>query len=145
MRARDGSLILAAALVLGLAGCDRSATADPNAQGSLSPGNPRSAAAPSAADTASSRLSGAKGSLPGPGSFRYAVPGGTGSGTSDPGERSQTPQPGTGLQGGLGGGLGMTGSFPPGGDTTVSWAHGDVGSGSAGTRSGTSRSQVGNR
>lgn len=140
MRARDGSLILAAALVLGLAGCDRSATANPDSQRSPSAGNPRSAA-----DTPSGRLSGVNGAVSHPGSSGDAVSATTGSRTGDPGELSQTPQSGTGLQGGLGGGLGMTGSFPPGGDTTVSWAHGDVGSGSAGTRSGPSRSQVGNR
>lgn len=145
MRARDGSLILAAALVLGLAGCDRSATANPDSQRSPSAGNPRFAAAPAAADAPSGRLSGVNGAVSHPGSSGDAVSATTGSATGDPGERSQTPQPGTGLQGGLGGGLGMTGSFPPGGDTTVSWAHGDVGSGSAGTRSGPSRSQVGNR
>jgi hypothetical protein len=145
MRVHRGRLILAAALALGLAGCDRGATANPYAQGSPGNGNARTVAAPFAADTPTGGSSGLKGSMSYPGSSGDALSATTGSATSDPGERSQTPQPGTGLQGGLGGGLGMTGSFPPGGDTTVSWAHGDVGSGSAGTRSGPNRSQVGHR
>lgn len=145
MQVRDGNLILAAVLVLGLAGCDRGAAGNPIAQGSPGSRTVPTVATPFPSDTPPNGPSRVKGAMSQPGSSGDAVSATTGSGTSDPGERSQTPQPGTGLQGGLGGGLGMTGSFPPGGDTAVSWASGDVGSGSAGTWSGTSRSQAGNR
>lgn len=58
-------------------------------------------------------------SAPHPGSSggADAVPGATGSGSSDPEGRSQSPRFGAGTAGGLGGnsGLGITGSFPAGG------------------------------
>jgi hypothetical protein len=40
------------------------------------------------------------------------MPGTTGSGTTEAGERSGSAQSGTGLKGGLGTGTGLTGSFP---------------------------------
>jgi hypothetical protein len=144
MRVHDSGLILAAAVALGLAGCDRGATADPNAQGSPGTGDARAVAAPAAVETPIGGR-GLKVSMSHPGSSGDAVPGMTGSGTSDPGRRSQTPQPGTGLQSGFAG-MGMTGSFPADGDTTVSSAAlGGSGSGSADSRNRTARGWLGNR
>jgi hypothetical protein len=98
------ALLPVALLCVVLAGCDRAREDNPNAPGSPGTGNPREVVQPSAPDTPPGGSSGMKGSLPHPGSSGGdPVPGTTGSGTSDPGGRSQTPQPGTGLAGGLGG------------------------------------------
>jgi hypothetical protein len=112
-------LLLAASLSLALAACDRGATGNPNAPGSPGTGNAAEVKAPAAADTPPGGPSGVKGSLAHPGSSGGdAVPGVTGSGTSEPGGRSQTAQPGSGLQGGLGRSAGMGGSVPSGTGTS---------------------------
>jgi hypothetical protein len=99
------ALILAALLPLG-AGCDRAVQGNPNAPGRPGTGNPREMATPSMPDTQPGGSSGMKGSLPHPGSSGGdAVPGATGSGTSDPGGRSQSAQPGQGLTGGMAGSM----------------------------------------
>jgi hypothetical protein len=104
-----------AALSLALAGCDRGAKENPNAQGSPGTGNARETAAPGAPDTPPGGPSGVKGSLPHTGSSGGdTVPGTTGRGTAEEGGRSQTAQPGSGLQGGLGGNAGMAGSAASG-------------------------------
>lgn len=104
-----------AALAMTLAACNRGATDNPNASGSPGTGNPRETAAPSAPDTPPGGPSGVKGSLPHTGSSGGdAVPGATGRGTAEEGGRSQTPQPGSGLQGGLGRNAGMADSAASG-------------------------------
>jgi hypothetical protein len=113
------ALLLAALLSVGLAGCERTSEGIPDAQGSRGTGNPREVVQPSAPDT------------PPRGSAGDPVPGATGSGTSDAGGRSQTPQSGTGLAGGMGGpsSLGMTGTFPSG-TATQSQGEGEAAAGS---------------
>jgi hypothetical protein len=70
-------------------------------------------------------------------------PGMAGSGTSEPGGRSQTAPPGAGLGGGMSGtsGLGMTGSFPSGTTTHASGA----GAAAEGSPNRSPRSSVGTR
>jgi hypothetical protein len=138
------ALLLVALLSLGVAGCDRAREANSNASGSPGTGNPREVARPSASDTPPGGSSGMKGSLPHPGSSGGdPVPGTTGSGTSDAGGRSQSPQPGSGLAGGMGApsSLGMTGTFPSG-TATQSTGEGAAASGSSNR---TPKSGVGNR
>jgi hypothetical protein len=138
------ALLLVALLSVGVVGCDRAREGNPNAPGSPGTGNPREVVRPSAPDTPPGGSSGMKGSLPHPGSSGGdPVPGTTGSGTSDPAGRSETPQPGTGLARGMGGpsGLGMTGTFPSG---TTTQSSGE-GAAAAGSPNRTSQSRVGTR
>jgi len=98
---RESVLVLLAGLAL--SGCDRAAESNPNAPGSPGTGAASSVVAPQAGDSPAGGSSGMAGSVPTPGSSGGgAVPGTSGSGTSEVGGRSQSPQPGTGLNGGLG-------------------------------------------
>ena len=129
----------AAALTLALAGCDRGATENPSAPGSPGTGNPRETAAPMAPDTPPGGPSGVKGSLPHPGSSGGdAVPGTTGRGTAEEGGRSQAPQPGAGLQGGLGRNAGMA-------DSAASGASAPAGTATQGNTNRTQGSATGQR
>ena len=115
---------LALLAAVALTACDKAVTGgNANAPGSPGTGNPTSSAAPLAADTPPGGSSGMAGTAATAGSSGgSAVPGTTGRGTSEPGSRSQSAQPGVGTAGGLGGnsGLGMTGSFPAGGASAAS-------------------------
>jgi hypothetical protein len=102
-----------ATLALLVGACSKQADSNPNAPGSPGTGNATEVVRPAAPDGPPGGPSGIKGSAPHTGSSGGDVmPGTTGSGTSEAGARSQTTQPGTGLNGGLGGGSGLTGSFP---------------------------------
>jgi hypothetical protein len=141
MQGRDCALLLAAALSLGLAACDRGAGGNANAPGRPGTGNPVEATTPAAADTTAGGPSGVKGSQPHAGSSGGdAVPGATGSGTSEAGGRSQTAQPGTGLQGGLGRNAAMSSSTEAG--TSSATAGGAVADGGPQL---THKGQTGNR
>jgi hypothetical protein len=95
MQAFGGALLLAAALSLGVAGCDRGSGGNPNAQGSPGTGNAREVRVPSAPDTAPGGPSGVKGSVAHPGSSGGdAVPGTTGSGTQGAATGPGTPASG---------------------------------------------------
>lgn len=112
---RAGAIVLLS--VLTLTGCERVATSGSTPPVGAATGNPRETTAPQAPDSKAGGPSGVTGSAAHPGSSGGdAVPGTTGKGTSEMGGRSQAPQPGVGLSGGLGGstGLGMTGNFPAG-------------------------------
>ena len=111
LNAKAWCLALLAAIAL--AACDKSVTGgNANAPGSPGTGNAREATAPVAPDSPPVSAGG------------NAVPGTTGSGTSEPGGRSQSAQVGVGTTGGLGGssGLGMTGSFPASASSAASAA-----------------------
>jgi hypothetical protein len=90
MRARTSALLLAAGLALGLAGCDRGATSNPNAPGRPGTGNPVTSVAPAAPDTPPA----------GPKDTGGVARGVTGNG----GGSQASEQPGHGLQGGMGAG-----------------------------------------
>jgi hypothetical protein len=148
MHIRNRAVIaaLASSVAALLVGCDRGATSNPNAPGSPGVGNAPEVRAPSAPDTPPGGPSGVKGSLPHPGSSGGDVVRGTsGSGTDDPSGRSQTAQPGSGLQGGLGGNAGMsaTGTSPSGTSSTSTAPGGSGPAGGSGNR--TSSGAVGQR
>ena len=116
---KTAACALALVAALGLSACDKAVTGgNANAPGSPGTGNPTTTAAPAAPDTPAGGSTGAAGLAPHTNSSGgNAVLGTTGRGTTDPGGRSQSAQPGVGTAGGLGGssGLGLTGSFPAGG------------------------------
>ena len=104
--------IAVAALLLGA--CSERAARNPNAPGSPGTGNSAELVRPAAPDGPPGGPSGIAGSAPHSGaSGGDMVPGTTGRGTADAGGRTQKAQPGQGLNGGLGTGTGLTGSFPP--------------------------------
>ncbi len=115
---------ITAMLLLGACG-DRQADANPNAPGSPGTGNSTQVVTPSAADGPPGGPSGVKGSMAHPGaSGADVLPGTSGSGTAEAGGRSQTAQPGMGLNGGLGTGAPAASASAP--DTTSA---GNAGSG----------------
>lgn len=106
MTLRTWTLVLAAASSLGLAACQRGAdsgaTANPNAPGSPGTGNGVEVARPSGTDNSTGRgSSGAKGSMPHPGSSGGDAP----AGTTGQGSTGSMGGPGTGLAGGTGQGM----------------------------------------
>jgi hypothetical protein len=145
---RTPACIVLVFAVLALSACDKAAHESPTTvPGSPGQGNPPEVIAPAAPDTPPGGSSGMKGSVPVPGTSGGGAPvGTTGRGTSEPGARSQSAQPGVGTAGGLAGnsGLGMTGSFPPEGSSTQA---GDRSGGVAppGSPNSTRGSSVGNR
>jgi len=148
---RFHALTLAAVLAAAsLAGCgrgaDSGATANPNAPGSPGSGNPAQARAPQAPDGPPGGPSGVKGSAPHTGaSGGDAVPGATGRGLDQAGSRSQTAQPGSGLQGGLGASSGQTamGAGPSGASGPEST--GPQGTAASGSSNRSPSTSVGNR
>lgn len=123
--AKSWGLALFAALALTACGDKAVTGGNANAPGSPGTGNAPVTAAPLAPDTATGGSSGKAGTAAVTGSSGGdAVPGTTGRGTSETGARSDSPQPGSGTAGGLGGssGLGMTGSFPAGSASAASGA-----------------------
>ena len=106
MSLRQWALVLAAVSSLGLAACQRGAdsgaTANPNAPGRPGTGNDTEVARPAAPDSSTGRgSSGAKGSLPHPGSSG----GDAAAGTTGQGSSAMGAGPGTGLAGGTGQGM----------------------------------------
>jgi hypothetical protein len=102
MALRQFTLVLAAASSLGLAAChrgaDSGATSAENAPGNPGKGNGVEVAQPQAADSSSGRgSSGARGTLPHPGSSGGDAP----AGTTGKGGTATMGGPGTGLNGGL--------------------------------------------
>jgi hypothetical protein len=124
MQAR--ALVLAVLASACLAACQRGAdsgaTSSPNAPGSPGTGNAASVSVPQQGESSSgSGPSGVAGSAPHPGaSGGDVVRGASGKGTSDNAARSQTAQPGSGLNGGLGATDGTTalGAGPAGTNPT---------------------------
>jgi hypothetical protein len=105
MALRQWTLVLAAAMSLGLAAChrgaDSGATRAENAPGSPGTGNGIDVSRPQAADSSSGRgPSGARGSLPHPGSSGGDAPAGT-TGNAGTAGTSAMGGPGAGLNGGL--------------------------------------------
>lgn len=93
---------LAAACALALGACSKQADSNPNAPGSPGTGDSAELVRPSAPDGPPGGPSGIAGSAPHTGaSGGDAVPGTTGRGTTDVTARSQTAEPGSGLNGGL--------------------------------------------
>ena len=121
--AKAWGLALLAAVALAACGDKAVTGGNANAPGSPGTGNAPVITAPVAADSPAGGSSGKPGTAGVAGSSGGdAVPGTTGRGTSEMGARSQSPQPGGGTTGGLGGssGLGMTGSFPAGNASAAS-------------------------
>ena len=111
---------LVAACALTLAACSERADVNPNAPGSPGTGNAAQSVRPAAPDGPPGGPSGIAGSAPHTGSSGGDVlPGTTGRGTTDASGRTQTAQPGAGLNGGLGGGNNVMGSSAavPGGSS----------------------------
>jgi hypothetical protein len=93
---------LAAACALALGACSKQADTNPNAPGNPGTGNATLSSKPVAPDGPPGGPSGVAGSSPHTGSSGGDVlPGTSGSGTAEASGRSQTPQPGSGLNGGL--------------------------------------------
>jgi hypothetical protein len=93
---------LAAACVLSLGACSKQAQTNPNAPGSPGTGNATVTTTPAAPDGPPGGPSGIAGSAPHTGSSGGDVmPGVSGRGTSEDSARTQTPTPGSGLNGGL--------------------------------------------
>lgn len=108
MRLQRATALAAVLVAAGLAGCDRGATANPNAPGSPGTGNGVVKATPQAPDGPPGGPSGIKGSLPHTGGSGADMPAGATGGHVGNGPGSQQAQPGTGLTGGLGAQAGMS-------------------------------------
>jgi hypothetical protein len=90
MRARTSVVLATVAFAAALAGCDRGATRNPNAPGSPGTGNPVTSVAPATGDT--------------PPAGPHDAATGVVAGATGNGGGSGSPQPGQGLQGGMGAG-----------------------------------------
>ena len=130
------AVVLVATGVL-LGACSKQADSNPNAPGSPGTGNTAEVVRPAAPDGPPGGPSGIAGSAPHTGGSGADAPVGvTGRGTTEAGGRSQTAQPGTGLNGGLGGGSNVMGS---------SAAPGTAGAAVDGSSNTTSSNAVGQR
>lgn len=146
MRRAWVSPALASLLVLSLGACSERAAQNPNAPGSPGTGNATEVVRPAAPDGPPGGPSGIAGSAPHTGgSGADVLPGTTGRGTTEPGGRSQTAQAGTGLNGGLGNGSGLTGTFPANAGTGTSSGPLGAGPGGDGSTNSTSGNAVGQR
>jgi hypothetical protein len=133
---------LAAACVLTLGACSKHADSNANAPGSPGTGNATETVRPAAPDGPPGGPSGIAGSAPHTGSSGGDAPvGTTGSGTTDASGRTQTVQPGAGLNGGLGGSNSVMGSSPGGTGTSAPTG---TGPGSSAAGSGSPNSTSGN-
>ena len=111
-------VLAAVALAAGLAGCDRGASSNPNAPGSPGTGNPVTSVAPATGDT--------------PPAGPHDAATGVVNGATGNGGASQSPQPGQGLQGGMGAGPAPA-STPSGTPTSSAPTGASLPSGSPGT------------
>lgn len=141
--------VVVAACALALGACSKQADGNANAPGSPGTGNTAEVVRPAAPDSPPGGPSGIAGSAAHPGSSGGdVIPGTTGSGSSEIAGRSQTAQPGTGINGGLGGSNSVMGAAPAT-DGNVTSAPGGTGSGSTpggnGSTNSTSSSAVGQR
>jgi hypothetical protein len=114
--------LIAAGVLLGA--CSKQADTNPNAPGNPGTGNAASVVRPTAPDGPPGGPSGIAGSAPHTGSSGGdAIAGTTGRGTTDGSGRTQTTQPGAGLNGGLGGSnnvMGSSAAVPPGSSNNTS-------------------------
>jgi hypothetical protein len=118
MRARTSVVLATVAFAAALAGCDRGATRNPNAPGSPGTGNPVTSVAPATGDT--------------PPAGPHDAATGVVAGATGNGGGSGSPQPGQGLQGGMGAGP-APGSTPSGTPTSSAPTGASLPSGSPGT------------
>ncbi|HEX2544054.1 MAG TPA: hypothetical protein VHL79_04205 [Ramlibacter sp.] len=151
MRQQSWPLVtLAAACLLALGACSKQAETNPVAPGSPGTGNSTEVVRPSAPDGPPGGPSGIAGSAPHTGSSGGDVlPGTSGRGTNDVTARSQTVEPGSGLNGGLGTGTSAVMGAAPSAEAPTSSAPTGSGPGStpggSGSSNTSSRDAVGRR